>query len=131
MQLSQIMDKINENVFYLIKDYSSDVSKFNAIIKMVSNLSHKKLTNINKLVEILGFSPPVTYLDKIVYPRGYRVLSSLTKLPKHLIENIIENFKNLATIKKLGIDELSEVEGIGKVRARVIINGLNRISKHI
>ncbi|GAG59697.1 unnamed protein product, partial [marine sediment metagenome] len=28
--ISQIMDKINENVFYLIKDYSSDVSKFNA-----------------------------------------------------------------------------------------------------
>ncbi|GAG59712.1 unnamed protein product, partial [marine sediment metagenome] len=85
MQLSQIMDKINENVFYLIKDYSSDVSKFNAIIKMVSNLSHKKLTNINKLVEILGFSPPTVYLGKIVYPRGYRILSSLTKLPKHLI----------------------------------------------
>ncbi len=131
MQLSQIMDKINENVFYLIKDYSSDVSKFNAIIKMVSNLSHKKLTNINKLVEILGFSPPTVYLGKIVYPRGYRILSSLTKLPKHLIENIIENFKKLATIKKLSIDELSEVEGIGKVRARVIVNGLNRISKHI
>ncbi len=130
MQLFQIMDKINENVFYLIKDYSSDINKFNVIIKTVSNLSHKKLTNINKLAEILGYSPPPVYLDKIVYPRGYRVLSALTKLPKYLIENIVGNFKNLATIKKLSINELSEVDGIGKVRARVIVNGLNRISKH-
>jgi len=130
MQLFQIMNKINENVFYLIKDYSLDINKFNVIIKIVSNLSHKKLTNINKLAEILGYSPPPVYLDKIVYPRGYRVLSALTKLPKYLIENIVENFKNLATIKKLSINELSEVDGIGKVRARVIVNGLNRISKH-
>jgi diadenylate cyclase len=131
IQLSQIMDEIDNELFYLIRDYVYDEDRFEDAIKKESNLSYDKPVNLNKLAEILGFSPPYTYLDKIVNPRGFRILYSVAKLPKHLVENVIESFKSLKVIKKLGIDELSKAEGIGKVRARTIINSIKRISEQI
>jgi len=129
VQLSQIINKINDKVFYLVKDYSLDKNKVKDVIEKVSNLSHEKLVSLTKLAEILGFSSPSIYLDKIVYPLGYRVLSTIIKLSENVMDNIIKKYKNLKFIKKLSINKLSEVEGIGKVKARVIINGLEKISK--
>jgi len=70
-------------------------------------------------------------LDLNIYPRGYRILQKIPRLPAQIIENLIHTFKNLQNIVKASIEELDDVEGIGEVRARAIRNGLRRLQEQV
>ena len=46
-----------------------------------------------------------------------------------IIWNIIESFGSLQAIMNASVEELDDVEGIGEVRARVVKDGLERLSE--
>jgi len=46
-----------------------------------------------------------------------------------VIENLVQQFKQLPNVLKASIEELDDVEGIGEVRARAIQEGLRRLKE--
>ena len=56
-------------------------------------------------------------------------LSMISRLPMPIIWNIIDSFGSLQAIMDASVEELDDVEGIGEVRARVVKDGLERLSE--
>ena len=61
--------------------------------------------------------------------KGYRVLNKIHRLPRTIIENLVNYFDNFQDILGASIEELDEVEGIGEIRATYIRNGLVKMKQ--
>jgi diadenylate cyclase len=89
------------------------------------------LLDLSLIARALGFPGSTSILDQNVYPRGYRVLEKIPRLPLPVIENLVQEFSSLKKVLNASIQELDAVEGIGEVRARSIKDGLNRFREQL
>ncbi len=69
----------------------------------------------------------VPLVDTLISSRGYRMLNKIPRIPVNVIENVINNFKELKGVMEASYEELDNVEGIGEARAKAIKNGLRRL----
>ena len=70
------------------------------------------------------------YYDEVgVYPKGYRILSKVPRMPSNIVENLVESFKSFQHILAADIESLDDVDGIGEVRARTIKQSLKRMQE--
>ncbi|MFC4323866.1 DNA integrity scanning diadenylate cyclase DisA [Litchfieldia salsa] len=131
LQLKELLVSIEEEAASIIKDYSKGNSTDPyLILDQLQTLSNKELLDDFILLKLLGYSP-ITNLEEIVYPRGYRVLHKIPRLPSHIIENVTNHFKHLKHILTSSVEDLVEVEGIGEVRAKKIKSGLQYLKKQL
>ena len=70
-----------------------------------------------------------SYEDVAVYPKGYRILSKIPRMPASITENLVKSFKSFQHILAAEIEDLDDVEGIGEVRARTIKQSLQRMQE--
>ena len=70
-----------------------------------------------------------SYEDVAVYPKGYRILSKIPRMPVSIVENLVKSFKSFQHILAAEINDLDDVEGIGEVRARTIKQSLQRMQE--
>jgi diadenylate cyclase len=94
-------------------------------------LTDDELMNTAKVASVLGYSIDSEMLDMQVYPKGFRLLSKIPRLPGAVTKNILLHFTDLQGVVNATMDELEEVEGIGEVRAQNIVSGLRRIAERI
>ncbi|MDF2814231.1 MAG: integrity scanning protein DisA [Paenibacillus sp.] len=133
MQLEELVANTEQEEMLLIKDYCKDNSdeKVREVIAGLKKLSAEELLDHQHLIRLLGFSYSNSMLEEPVSPRGYRMLSKLTRLPAIIIHNLVERFVHLPHMVMATIEELDEVDGIGEVRARAIKEGLKRIQEQL
>ena len=70
-------------------------------------------------------------VDTFLFPKGYRILRKVPRIPASVIENLINHFSDFNQIVSANIEELDQVEGIGEARATAIRNGLKRIREQV
>ena len=68
-------------------------------------------------------------LDQSLSPRGYRLLSRIPRLPENVIEAIVAQFGDLQKILRAALEDLDDVAGVGKLRARAVKDGLSRMAE--
>ena len=68
-------------------------------------------------------------IDNALQPRGFRLLHKIPRLPETVSEHVVNRFANLQKIMRAGLVDLTEVEGVGEVRARAIKEGLSRLAE--
>ena len=88
-----------------------------------------KTGNLNLIAKILGYDMFENFDEVGVYPRGYRILNKIPRMPNTIVENLISSFKSFQHILAADIEHLDEVEGIGEVRARTIKQSLKRMQE--
>ena len=76
-------------------------------------MPHQDLLDFGRLAELLGYDRKVTTLDFPVAPRGYRVLGRIPRLPKLVVQRIIQEFGGLEEVLAASDDDLEAVEGVG------------------
>ena len=132
MQQDELMSGVLEDGINIIKDYST-IGRINhgEIMAMIRNLSAEELLDLYTIANIIGYDRGVTTLDESTYPKGYRILNKIPRLPSNVLENIINMFENFQKILKATTKELDLVEGIGEVRARAIKEGLRRFQEQL
>ena len=79
----------------------------------------------------MGYDGAVATLDSNIFPKGYRILNKIPRIPSNVLENIIRMFGNFQKILKASTQELDLVEGIGEIRARTIKEGLRRFQEQL
>ena len=99
------------------------------ILQNFSNLSYEDLNNENSIAKILGYDNFDNYDEVGVYPRGYRILNKIPRMPNHIVENLVSSFKSFQHILAADIENLDDVEGIGEIRARTIKQSLKRMQE--
>ncbi|MCM3631423.1 DNA integrity scanning diadenylate cyclase DisA [Paenibacillus glycanilyticus] len=133
MQMEELVNGVDEDAWYLLKDYAKENSddKIREIRVALKKLSAEDLLDAPPIIRLLGYTHTAAMAEEAVSPRGYRLLNKIPRLPLIIMNNLIERFGRLPHILMATIDELDEVDGIGEVRARAIKDGLKRIQEQM
>src|SRR5215475_1453134 len=97
MQLDETMVGVSADKAALVHDYlveDSDDSFATAFDQLV-RLPHQDLLDFGRLAELLGYDRKVNTLDFPVSPRGYRILGRIPRLPRLVVQRIVEEFGGL------------------------------------
>ena len=123
LQLEELLQGLKDEKMNFIKDYYN-IEKgeldINHINLELDKLTDEELLEQEKLSFILGYGKTYSTLDNKVSPKGYRILGKITRLNKRDIEKIITEYDDLASIKDASVEDLYEIRGISKFKARSI-----------
>ncbi|MBU4179072.1 MAG: DNA integrity scanning protein DisA, partial [Actinobacteria bacterium] len=115
----------------LVKDYDIRGSRKSSekVIDNLGALSNKELMSDASVARVLGHRGSSELLNKLVRPRGFRILSTIPRMPASVVEKVVARFDNLRNIMMASTALLDEVDGVGQRRAIAIKEGLDRISE--
>lgn len=132
MQLDELVEDVPRTKAAIVFDYELDSQPRNAAsaLEQLAVLPYTRLLDTEELIALLGYPRDVNPLDTGVAPRGYRVLSQLSRLPDTVVRHVVRDFGSLDAIIRASHRDLEAVEGVGSVRAREIREGLRRLQEH-
>src|SRR5437660_341295 len=115
----------------LVRDYLYEYSDegFAAGLEEIGRLAHQDLLDFGRLAELLGYDRKLNTLDYPVVPRGYRVLGRIPRLPKLVVNQIVDEVGSLDELLSATDAALESVEGVGEIRAKDIREGLRRLQE--
>ena len=130
LQLDELVGAVGGERELLVRDYLRDRRrKLKRVLTDLSDLGTEALLDPEQVAQLLTYTEDE--LELAVTPRGYRMLSRIPRLPATVIDRLVERFHSLPRIMEASLTELDEVEGIGAQRARLIQDGLRRMSEPV
>ena len=128
MQLQELVDGLNEEEIYLIRDYlASSRKNYEKVLTDIKKITSDGVIKSKMIVKLLGYSDAEDFEDVAVYPKGYRILSKIPRVPLTVVENLVKSFKSFQHILLADSEALVAVEGIGEIRAKNIKQTLKRM----
>ena len=129
MQLEELIGGLRKEENQLIKDYMVKDADSEEILEELSVLEPEELMKLPTIAKILGYESFENFEELAVYPRGYRILNKVPRMPNSIVEKLVKSFKSFQHILVAEIEELVKVEGIGEVRARTIKQTLKKMQE--
>ena len=131
IQLDELIGGLEKEEKLLIKDYIAPGKKrtLEKVFNQIIELEYEDLMNQNKIANILGYEDFDNYDEVAVYPKGYRILNKIPRMPSNIVENLVKSFKTFQHIIAADIPTLDDVEGIGEVRAKNIKQSIKRMQE--
>ena len=130
MQLDELIGGLEKEESLIIKDYIVKKKKSpDKILEELKDLEYEELLKESSIAKLLGYDYFDNYDEVAVYPKGYRILSKVPRMPNNIVENLVDSFKSFQHILAADIESLDEVDGIGEVRARTIKQSLKRMQE--
>ena len=132
MQLEELIGGLEKEETLIIKDYIAPSKKKRLpekIVEALEELSYEELSKESMIAKLLGYENFDNYDEVGVYPRGYRILNKIPRMPSNIVENLVDAYKSFQHILAADIESLDEVDGIGEVRARTIKQSLKRMQE--
>ncbi len=128
MQLDETMVGVAGDKGALVHDYLAEDTDehFADAFDQLVRLPHQDLLDFGRLAELLGYDRKINTLDFPVSPRGYRILGRIPRLPRQVVQRIVEEFGGLEEMLAASDGELETVDGVGEIRAKDIREGLRR-----
>ena len=127
IQYEEIMLNKNESFDALIKDYKVSNETAEKIGLRVKSLTKEELLDDEKIVCLLGFDTNIINLDEKIEPRGYGLLSNITKISKKDREILVREFSNVQSILMSTASDIAKIKGVSKYKAEHINKSLKRI----
>ena len=131
MQLEELIENLPNEELLIIKDYVAPSRRLipEKILNLIRENAKDGFIDSNTIAKLLGYEVFENYEEIAVYPRGYRILSKIPRMPNTIVNNLVKTFKSFQHILAADIQKLDEVEGIGEVRARTIKQSLRRMQE--
>ena len=131
MQLEELIEDLPQEELLIIKDYIAPSRRLVAekILSTIEVASQEEFVESTIIAKALGYEQFDNYEEVAVYPRGYRILNKIPRMPSSIVTNLVKTFKSFQYILLADVDKLDEVEGIGEVRARTIKQSLRRMQE--
>ncbi len=130
MQLDELIGGLEKEESLIIKDYIVKKKKDpEHILEELKDLEYEELLKESSIAKLLGYEYFDNYDEVAVYPKGYRILSKVPRMPTNIVENLVDSFKSFQHILAADIESLDEVDGIGEVRAKTIKQSLKRMQE--
>ena len=133
MQLDELKVGVLEDQLLVIEDYVVDESELKPeeVKSQLRGLNKDSLMDLGAICRTLGHNCNSSKLDIGIAPRGYRILNKVPRLPAPIVRNMIQKFDNFQGIINASVETLDDIEGIGEVRAKAILDGVKRIHEQI
>jgi diadenylate cyclase len=132
LQLEELMGGVETERELTVRDYlpvGARVGSAAEVLNQLSAMTPTELLDLNVLARTLGFVGGVEVLDTQVSPRGYRMLAKVPRLPRLVVDRLVDHFGTLQKLLAAGVDDLQTVDGVGDARARAIREGLSRLAE--
>ena len=131
MQLEELVEDLPQEELLIIKDYIAPTRRLVAekILQNIQAYSQTEFVQAELIAKMLGYDQFDNYEEVAVYPRGYRILNKIPRMPNSIVTNLVKTYKSFQHILLADVDKLDEVDGIGEVRARTIKQSLRRMQE--
>lgn len=129
MQLEELIGGLEKEEIQVIKDYKVKDDEAEEILEELSKLGHEELMKEQTIAKLLGYESFENFEELAVYPKGYRILNKVPRMPNSIVENLVKSFKSFQHILVADISDLVQVDGIGEVRARTIKQTLKKMQE--
>ncbi|NGP46720.1 DNA integrity scanning protein DisA [Bacillaceae bacterium SIJ1] len=131
LQLKELLSVIEKEVIAFIQDYcNAHDTEAQHIMDRLQEGKRTQLMMEQALAKLMHF-PAVPDRSKVITPRGYRILLKVPRLPAASARAIARRFQDLNQIIQMPKEKFTQVEGIGEVRAKNIIKGLERLREQV
>ena len=125
LQLEEQLGNLTEEQGLVVLDSKAGgMGEKEEILRRLEESSDEELKDLCHIGELLGYEE---CLEENLEPRGYRLLTKIPRIPRGVVENLVQELGCLKEILSSSPERLSQVEGIGGVRARSINRGLKRL----
>ena len=129
MQLEELIGGLEKEEIQVIKDYKVKDDEAEEILEQLSKLGYEELMKEQTIAKFLGYESFENFEELAVYPKGYRILNKVPRMPNSIVENLVKSFKSFQHILIAEINDLVQVDGIGEVRARTIKQTLKKMQE--
>ena len=135
MQVEELIGGLEKEELLIIKDYLNYQEEKpdktpEQILNELEDIPYEEILKPIVIARMLGYEITVNNYDDIaVYPKGYRILNKIPRMPSNIAQNLVKSFKSFQHILAADIEELDNVEGIGEVRAKNIKQSLKRMQE--
>ena len=109
--------------------HPDDRRNLDAHLAALAQLSSSELLDLTQIAGALGRTATTEGLDEAVSPRGQRLLAKIPRLPRSIADRLLEHFDGLQALLLAGEEDLMAVDGVGGTRARMVRDGLARLSE--
>jgi diadenylate cyclase len=132
MQVEELMANVANDSLNIIGDYvhTDVVEKPLEIKDKINLLSEKELLELNKIVKFMGYQAEGSLREFDLHPRGLRIITEVRRLPQSVVVSLIDKFGNLKNIMNADVEELADVAGMGKNKARSLYDKLKKYSEY-
>ncbi len=132
LQLDELVTGLGDDRVLVVRDYVEGAREPLSVEQALENLgalSSADLLDLSAGARAMGFSVTGDSLDSAINPRGYRLLSRIPRLPRAIVERLIDHFGTLQALLAADFDDLMAVEGVGEQRARAVREGMSRLAE--
>jgi diadenylate cyclase len=134
LQLEELMAGVEQERELVVRDYLPPATGRKArtvddVLTDLDALSATDLLELSAIARTVGLAGGAEGLDAAVSPRGYRLLARVPRLPRAVVDRIVEHFGGLQKLLAATVDDLQAVEGVGEARARGVREGLSRLAE--
>ena len=122
MQLEELIENMPEEELLIVKDYIAPNKRITPekVLEQIKSEMEIDIKDQNKIAKYLGYEIFENYEEIAVYPKGYRILNKIPRMPNVIVNNLVKNFKSFQHILAADIDQLDDVEGILSTKIRRI-----------
>ena len=134
LQLDELMAGVEGERELVVRDYLVHGSgrrsrSLEDALAELDSLTAADLLDLSAVAKAVGFTTSADGLEQAVSPRGYRLLAKVPRLPRLVVDRLVDHFGNLQKLLAAGIDDLQVVDGVGETRARSVREGLSRLAE--
>ncbi len=134
LQLEELMAGVDQERELVVRDYVPQTGgrrgrSVENILTGLDDLSATELLDLATVARTCGFAANADVLEAPVSPRGYRLLGRVPRLPRLVVDRLVEHFGGLQKLLAASIDDLQAVDGVGETRARSVREGLSRLAE--
>jgi diadenylate cyclase len=132
LQLEELLEGVERERVLLLRDYTAKAWKDGGR-KALRALNTEQLVDGDEVAEALGLATDgkALSMQTVLHPRGFRLLSRIPRLSDGVIDHVVEHFGSLSKLRNATVSQLTEVDGVGDVRARAIREGLSRVMEGV
>ncbi|MDT3441716.1 MULTISPECIES: DNA integrity scanning diadenylate cyclase DisA [unclassified Pseudofrankia] len=132
LQLEELMAGVETERELTVRDYLPASTKVGGPAEVLTDLaamSATDLLDLTALARALGLGGGAEVLDRQISPRGYRMLAKIPRVPRLIVDRLVDHFATLQKLLAAGVDDLQAVDGVGETRARAVREGLSRLAE--
>ncbi len=133
LQLEELMAGVEQERELIVRDYLPSGGRrartADTVLTELSSVSATDLLDMTVLARVMGYPGGADALETPVNPRGYRLLAKVPRLPRLVVDRLVDHFGSLQKLLAATIDDLQAVDGVGEMRARSVREGLSRLAE--
>jgi diadenylate cyclase len=133
LQLEELMAGVEQERELIVRDYLPSGGRRartpDTVLAELSAVNATDLLDMTVLARVMGYPGGADVLETPVNPRGYRLLAKVPRLPRLVVDRLVDHFGSLQKLLAATIDDLQAVDGVGETRARSVREGLSRLAE--